>query len=142
MAELLFLNFESNSKGIYMYVNSVGNLGGGLETEAFAVLDTMNYIQPEVRLAWLLPLPLPLPLPLALPMVLTVNCTQLEVATRPQPQTPAHIPGAAPSLTLASPPPRAPPRWRPSAWAPPSARRPCCSPTAPRGSGPACPTPP
>ena len=83
MAELLFLNFESNSKGIYMYVNSVGNLGGGLETEAFAVLDTMNYIQPEVRLAWLLPLPLPLPLPLALPlalpMALTVNCTQLEV---------------------------------------------------------------
>ena len=59
MAELLFLNFESNSKGIYMYVNSVGNLGGGLETEAFAVLDTMNYIQPEVRLAWLLPCPYP-----------------------------------------------------------------------------------
>ena len=50
MAELLFLNFESNSKGIYMYVNSAGNLGGGLETEAFAVLDTMNYIQPEVTL--------------------------------------------------------------------------------------------
>ena len=50
MAELLYLNFESNSKGIYMYVNSVGNLGGGLETEAFAVLDTMNYIQPEVTL--------------------------------------------------------------------------------------------
>ena len=49
MAELLFLNFESNSKGIYMYVNSVGNLGGGLETEAFAVLDTMNYIQPDVE---------------------------------------------------------------------------------------------
>jgi len=49
VAELLFLNFESNSKGIYMYVNSVGNLGGGLETEAFAVLDTMNYIQPEVE---------------------------------------------------------------------------------------------
>ena len=59
VAELLFLNFESNSKGIYMYVNSVGNLGGGLETEAFAVLDTMNYIQPEVRLAWLLPCPYP-----------------------------------------------------------------------------------
>lgn len=50
VAELLYLNFESNSKGIYMYVNSVGNLGGGLETEAFAVLDTMNYIQPEVTL--------------------------------------------------------------------------------------------
>jgi len=49
VAELLYLNFESNSKGIYMYVNSVGNLGGGLETEAFAVLDTMNYIQPEVE---------------------------------------------------------------------------------------------
>merc|ERR1740139_1358746 len=63
VAELLFLNFESNSKGIYMYVNSVGNLGGGLETEAFAVLDTMNYIQPEVILTLTLSNPYPNPNP-------------------------------------------------------------------------------
>jgi len=50
VAELLFLNFDSNSKGIFMYVNSAGTLGGrAAETEAFAILDTMNYIQPEVE---------------------------------------------------------------------------------------------
>ena len=50
VAELLYLNFDSNSKGIYMYVNSAGTLGGGAaETEAFTILDTMNYIQPDVE---------------------------------------------------------------------------------------------
>ena len=91
MAELLFLNFESNSKGIYMYVNSVGNLGGGLETEAFAVLDTMNYIQPEVILTLTLSNPYPNPNPNPgpdsgpnpNPDPNTMNYIQPEVATEP-----------------------------------------------------------
>merc|ERR1719174_3554674 len=35
VAQLLYLNYESPSKEVYMYVNSVGT--GGSETEAFAI---------------------------------------------------------------------------------------------------------
>ena len=47
VAELLYLNFESNEKPVYMYINSPGT--AGFETEAFAIIDTMNYIGPEVE---------------------------------------------------------------------------------------------
>merc|ERR1719231_1122279 len=50
VAQLLYLNYESPSKGVYMYVNSVGTSGGGaFETEAFAIADTMNYVAPEIE---------------------------------------------------------------------------------------------
>tara|TARA_B100000768_G_scaffold158209_1_gene156658 strand:+ start:94 stop:483 length:390 start_codon:yes stop_codon:yes gene_type:complete len=85
VAELLFLNFESNSKGIYMYVNSVGNLGGGLETEAFAVLDTMNYIQPEVTRT------------LTLPPNLTLTLTIISHQAGGGDETPAPNPNPSPN---------------------------------------------
>lgn len=47
VAELLFLNFETQEKPVYLYINSPGS--GGSETEAFAILDTMNYVGPEVE---------------------------------------------------------------------------------------------
>jgi len=53
VAQLLFLNYESPEKAVYMYVNSVGTNAGnrilGLETEAFAIADTMNYVSPEIE---------------------------------------------------------------------------------------------
>jgi ATP-dependent Clp protease protease subunit len=52
VAELLFLNFDSNTDPIFMYINSAGTSSmprqiSGFETEAFAILDTMDYIGPE-----------------------------------------------------------------------------------------------
>lgn len=47
MAELLFLNFESAEKPVYMYISSPGT--GGFETDAFAIVDTMNYVGPGAR---------------------------------------------------------------------------------------------
>lgn len=50
VAQLLYLNYESPEKAVYMYVNSVGTSGGvAFETEAFAVADTMNYVSPEIE---------------------------------------------------------------------------------------------
>ncbi|GMI43134.1 hypothetical protein TrCOL_g9083 [Triparma columacea] len=54
IAELLFLNYESSDKPIYMYINSPGcnNAQGqpvGFETEAFAIADCMRYIKPPVH---------------------------------------------------------------------------------------------
>lgn len=47
VAQLLYLNYDSPNKGVYMYINSPGS--GGFETEAFAITDTMNYVQPEME---------------------------------------------------------------------------------------------
>lgn len=47
VAELLFLNYDDPVKDVYMYLNSVGT-AGGLETDSFAIVDTMNYIQPKI----------------------------------------------------------------------------------------------
>ena len=47
VAQLLFLNFESQEKGVYMYINSPGS--GSFETDAFAILDTMNYVGPDME---------------------------------------------------------------------------------------------
>lgn len=49
VAQLLFLNYESKDKPVFIYINSVGNAGGGFETEAFAVADTMNYVGPDIE---------------------------------------------------------------------------------------------
>lgn len=54
IAQLLYLQFEDREKPIYMYINSTGTswYGGesvGFETEAFAICDTMNYIEPPVN---------------------------------------------------------------------------------------------
>jgi ATP-dependent Clp protease protease subunit len=53
VAELLYLNFDSSNDPIFMYINSAGTSSmprqiSGFETEAFAVMDTMNYIKPDV----------------------------------------------------------------------------------------------
>ena len=44
VAQLLFLESSDPEADIYMYVNSPG----GYVTAAFAILDTMNYIKPDV----------------------------------------------------------------------------------------------
>jgi len=53
VAQLLYLNYESPDKSVYLYVNSVGtSLGNQIaafETEAFAMADTMNYVSPEIE---------------------------------------------------------------------------------------------
>lgn len=48
VAQLLFLNYESKDKPVFMYINSVG-AAGAYETEAFAVADTMNYVGPDIE---------------------------------------------------------------------------------------------
>jgi ATP-dependent Clp protease protease subunit len=52
VAQLLFLNYESPSKSVYLYLNSIGTSDprmGAFETEAFAMADTMNYVAPDVE---------------------------------------------------------------------------------------------
>ena len=44
IAQLLFLESEDSDKDIYMYINSPG----GIITSGFGILDTMNYIKPDV----------------------------------------------------------------------------------------------
>jgi len=44
IAQLLFLESEDSEKDIYMYINSPG----GVVTSGFGILDTMNYIKPDV----------------------------------------------------------------------------------------------
>jgi len=44
IAQLLFLEAEDSEKDIYMYINSPG----GIVTSGFGILDTMNYIKPNV----------------------------------------------------------------------------------------------
>ena len=43
-AQLLFLEAEDSDKDINMYINSPG----GVITSGFGILDTMNYIKPEI----------------------------------------------------------------------------------------------
>mmetsp|Transcript_33066 Transcript_33066/g.106965 ORF Transcript_33066/g.106965 Transcript_33066/m.106965 type:complete len:243 (+) Transcript_33066:989-1717(+) len=50
VAQLLYLNYETKEKPVYMYINSVGTGPGlGFETEAFAIADTMNYVGPDIE---------------------------------------------------------------------------------------------
>ena len=44
IAQLLFLEAEDPGKDIYMYINSPG----GIVTSGFGILDTMNYIKPNI----------------------------------------------------------------------------------------------
>ena len=44
IAQLLFLEAEDSEKDIYMYINSPG----GVVTSGFGILDTMNYIKPDI----------------------------------------------------------------------------------------------
>jgi len=53
IAELLYLNYESSTKPITMYINSPGTMNSqgqsvGFETEAFAIADVMKYVKPDV----------------------------------------------------------------------------------------------
>ena len=54
IAELLYLQYEDPDKPIKIYINSTGtsNYNGepiGFETEAFAICDTMRYINPPIH---------------------------------------------------------------------------------------------
>lgn len=53
IAELLYLQSEDPDKPIKIYINSVGTSFGdrpiAFETEAFAIFDTMKYIQPPIH---------------------------------------------------------------------------------------------
>ena len=44
IAQLLFLEADDPEKGIFMYINSPG----GIITSGFGILDTMNYIKPDI----------------------------------------------------------------------------------------------
>ncbi|GMH39017.1 hypothetical protein BSKO_06915 [Bryopsis sp. KO-2023] len=52
LAELLYLQYDSPTAPIYMYINSTGVQKGGdrlgYESEAFAVYDTMEYVKPPI----------------------------------------------------------------------------------------------
>lgn len=43
-AQLLFLEFQDKEKDIHLYINSPG----GVVTDTFAIMDTMNLIKPDV----------------------------------------------------------------------------------------------
>jgi len=54
IAELLYLNYESTTDPITMYINSSGTTTAtgqavGFETEAFAIADVMKYVRPPVN---------------------------------------------------------------------------------------------
>jgi len=54
IGELLYLQYESTEKPIIMYINSPGTttedgMPVGFETEAFAIADTMSYVQPPIQ---------------------------------------------------------------------------------------------
>ena len=50
VAQMLYLNYESQEKSAYLYINSVGTYGGqAFETEAFAIADTMNYVGYDIE---------------------------------------------------------------------------------------------
>ncbi len=48
IAELLYLQYEDPEKPIKIYINSMGEYPG-LETSAFAICDTMDYIKPPIH---------------------------------------------------------------------------------------------
>lgn len=45
VAQLLFLESENKTDDIYMYVNSPG----GVVTAGYSIIDTMNYIKPDIN---------------------------------------------------------------------------------------------
>ncbi|NJK34613.1 MAG: ATP-dependent Clp protease proteolytic subunit [Oscillatoriales cyanobacterium SM2_2_1] len=54
IAQLLYLQYDSPEKPIYIYINSTGTSwytgdAIGYETEAFAICDTLSYVKPPVH---------------------------------------------------------------------------------------------
>lgn len=54
VAELLFLNYEQNERPGYLYIHSPGSINEkgevvGVDSEAYAILDTMRYIRPKIH---------------------------------------------------------------------------------------------
>ena len=54
MAELLYLNYNAPDKPVYLYLNSIGNQTPrgetiAFETECYAIMDTLNYITPDIH---------------------------------------------------------------------------------------------
>uniref|UniRef100_A0A7S2ZHW2 ATP-dependent Clp protease proteolytic subunit n=2 Tax=Rhodosorus marinus TaxID=101924 RepID=A0A7S2ZHW2_9RHOD len=54
IAELLYLQYDNAEKPVFMYINSTGTSSAegqnvGFETEAFAIVDTMNYVKPPIH---------------------------------------------------------------------------------------------
>jgi hypothetical protein len=54
ISELLWLNFSYPEKPVYVYLHSIGSQtpdgqAVGFDTEAYAILDTLAYIRPEIH---------------------------------------------------------------------------------------------
>lgn len=54
ISELLWLNYSNPEKPVYVYLNCIGSQTAdgqavGFETEAYAILDTLSYIRPEIH---------------------------------------------------------------------------------------------
>lgn len=54
VAELLYLQYSDGARPLYLYINSTGTTRAdgetiGFETEGTAILDTMRYVQNDVR---------------------------------------------------------------------------------------------
>jgi ATP-dependent Clp protease, protease subunit len=54
ISELLWLNYSFPDKPVYVYINSIGSQtpdgqAVGFETEAYAIIDTLAYIKPEIH---------------------------------------------------------------------------------------------
>eukprot|EP00873_Tetraselmis_striata_P011848 jgi/Tetstr1/432112/TSEL_002266.t1 len=53
LAEMIYLQYDSPTKPVYLYINSTGVQKGGdklgYESEAFAIYDTIRYIKPPTR---------------------------------------------------------------------------------------------
>ena len=58
VAELLYLGYEQAEKPAYLYIHSAGSMGKdkdgkdevvGVDNEAYAIIDTMRYIQPKIH---------------------------------------------------------------------------------------------
>ncbi len=54
ISELLWLNFSYPEKPVYVYIHSIGSQtpdgqAVGFDTEAYAIIDTLNYIRPEIH---------------------------------------------------------------------------------------------
>ncbi len=54
ISELLWLNFSAPEKPVYVYLHSIGSQtpdgqAVGFDTEAYAILDTLAYIRPEIH---------------------------------------------------------------------------------------------
>lgn len=54
VAELLFLNYEQSDRPGYIYIHSPGSINDkgeavGVDSEAYAILDTMRYIRPKIH---------------------------------------------------------------------------------------------